>query len=60
MLIAFIFILLITRLVIVQLVQGISLQVKALDQWTRDLPIKATRGLICDTNGNVLATNYST
>lgn len=59
-LIAFIFILLITRLVIVQLVQGISLQAKALDQWTRDLPIKATRGLICDTNGNVLATNYST
>lgn len=33
---------------------------KALDQWTRELPLNAIRGDIIDCNGVVLATNYST
>ena len=37
------------------LVEGKSLQVKALDQWTRDLPNDAPRGQILDRNGVVLA-----
>lgn len=47
------------RLGIVQLVQGNWLQIKATDQWTRDLPITATRGKILDATGSALATSYS-
>lgn len=41
------------------MVWGDTLRQKAVDQWTRELPIKATRGLILDANGNVLAGNVS-
>lgn len=37
--------------------QGKDLQSKAIDQWTRDLPVAASRGLIVDRNGIVLADN---
>lgn len=37
--------------------QGKDLQSKAIDQWTRDLPVAASRGLIVDRNGVVLADN---
>ena len=33
------------------------MQSKAIDQWTRDLPVAASRGLIVDRNGVVLADN---
>ncbi|MBR2160258.1 MAG: hypothetical protein IJ938_02980 [Clostridia bacterium] len=35
------------------------LQNYALDQWTRDLPIRANRGEIYDRNGVILATNQT-
>ncbi len=41
----------------VQIVDGESLQSKAVDQWTRELPIKAVRGNIVDRNGVILAGN---
>ena len=44
------------RLAYIQVVWGRDLQAKASEQWQRDLPIKAYRGDIVDTNGNLLAT----
>lgn len=44
------------RLAYIQVVWGKDLQQKASSQWQRDLPIKAYRGDIVDTNGNLLAT----
>ncbi|MBQ9107606.1 MAG: stage V sporulation protein D [Clostridia bacterium] len=49
------FTLIFAKLIHVMLVEGKSLQVKALDQWTRDLPNDAPRGQILDRNGVVLA-----
>ena len=51
----FLFTLIFAKLIHVMLVEGKSLQVKALDQWTRDLPNDAPRGQILDRNGVVLA-----
>ncbi len=47
------------RLAYIQVVWGRQLQAKAADQWQRDLPIKAYRGDIVDTNGNLLATTQT-
>lgn len=44
------------RLAYIQVVWGHDLQARASEQWQRDLPIKAYRGDIVDTNGNLLAT----
>lgn len=44
------------RLAYIQVIWGKQLQAKASEQWQRDLPIKAYRGNIVDTNGNLLAT----
>ena len=41
----------------VQIVDGEKLQAKAIDQWTRELPVIAKRGDIVDCNGKVLATS---
>jgi stage V sporulation protein D (sporulation-specific penicillin-binding protein) len=60
MAIAFIFLLIFCRLFYIQIIWGNELQIKAIDQWTRELPIIAERGLIADTNGIVLASNKST
>lgn len=51
----FLFTLIFAKLIHVMLVEGKSLQVKAIDQWTRDLPNDAPRGQILDRNGVVLA-----
>ena len=40
----------------IQVIWGKDLQVKASEQWQRDLPIKAYRGDIVDANGNLIAT----
>ena len=48
------------RVFYVQIVDGKSLQKKAIDQWTRELPVKAKRGKIVDRNGIVLAENKQT
>ncbi len=39
---------------------GEDLQTKAIDQWTREIPIISSRGKIVDTNGVVLADNDDT
>lgn len=59
-LVSFVFVAIIIRLGYLQLVKGQWLQAKAIDQWTRDLPLNAQRGMITDVNGVALATNYST
>ena len=41
----------------VQIVDGKSLQVKAIDQWTRELPIVAKRGEIVDCNGKTIVSS---
>lgn len=56
-LITFLFFSLIARLFWVQIIQGENLQLKAYDQWTRDLPMRADRGDIVDCNGIVVASS---
>ena len=60
LLIIFLFLFLFGRLFFIQLIKGKSLQAKAVDQWTRDLPIKAERGAFLDCNGVSLAVSYTT
>ena len=43
-----------------QIIWGEDLQEKAIDQWTREIPIIASRGKIVDVNGVVLADNDDT
>ena len=59
-LVAFVFLIIIVRLGYLQLFKGSWLQARAIDQWTRELPLNALRGDIVDTNGVTLATNYTT
>ena len=57
--IVFIFCLLSVRLFFVQIVNGEKLSAKALDQWTRDLPLTAKRGDIFDREGRLLASSQT-
>jgi len=45
----------VVKLAFIQFVQGEELQIKAEELRTRDLPVSASRGDICDRNGNKLA-----
>ena len=54
------FFVIIIRLFYVTVIWGEELQIKATDQWTRELPVIASRGLIIDRNGVVLADNDDT
>ncbi len=54
-LITFLFAAVFVRLIYLQIFQAEALQVKAAEQWMRDLPLTAKRGLITDRNGVVLA-----
>lgn len=56
-LVTFIFVALAIRIGYIQLFKSKWLQAKAVDQWTRDLPLQAKRGEIIDTNGVILATS---
>ncbi len=58
--ITFIFLFITARLFYVQIIWGKELQSKALDQWTRNVPILAKRGDIIDRNGVVLASTKNT
>ncbi len=58
--ITFLFLFVIGRLFYVQVIWGEDLQTKAIDQWTREIPVIASRGLITDVNGVVLANNDDT
>ncbi|GAB7387666.1 stage V sporulation protein D [Bacillaceae bacterium] len=51
--------LLITRLGYIQLLKGQELRDKAVQLWSRDIPVEAKRGRILDRNGEVLAYNVS-
>ena len=59
MLIASLFILLFGRLFYLQVFFGKTLQSRAEEQWTRDLPLSASRGVIRDRNGVELAVSYT-
>jgi stage V sporulation protein D (sporulation-specific penicillin-binding protein) len=48
------------RLFYIQIIWGNNLQIKAIDQWTRELPLVAKRGVITDRNGVILADNNQT
>ncbi len=58
-LIVSLFILLALRLGYLQIINGKKLQTRAEEQWTRDLPLSATRGTIKDRNGVKLAVSYT-
>ena len=58
--VTFIFLFIFARLFYVQIIWGKDLQEKALDQWTRNIPILAKRGNIVDRNGVLLAGNRQT
>ena len=60
MLITFIFFIVGGKLIYLQIIEGRSLQAKALDQWTRDVPLTAIRGDILDCNGVLLAGSNTT
>nr|WP_286672871.1 stage V sporulation protein D [Anaeromonas gelatinilytica] len=47
------------RLFYIQIINGEKLREGALEQWTRDIPVPAKRGIIYDRNNNVIATNIS-
>ena len=62
MLIIFLFVAVIVKLFYLQIFQSEELQILAIDQWARDIPITAERGNIYDVNGTLLAdtaTSYS-
>lgn len=48
------------RLFVVQIINGQELQLKATEQWTRDLSLTAPRGSFFDTTGDTLAVSYTT
>ncbi len=58
--ITFLFFAIIGRLFYVQVIWGEDLQEKAIDQWTREIPVVAKRGKIVDTNGVILTDNADT
>ncbi len=58
--VTFLFLFVLGRLFYVQVIWGNDLQEKAIDQWTREIPVVATRGKITDINGVVLADNDDT
>ena len=58
--ITFIFLFIFIRLFYVQVIWGEKLQEKAVDQWTRNIPVLAKRGEITDRNGVVLASSIKT
>jgi len=55
LLITFIFLTVAGKLFYLQVIDGKTLQARALDQWTRDIPLGAVRGSIYDVNGTELA-----
>ena len=55
-----IFFALLTRIFYLQIINGKNLQIKATEQWLRDLPLSSKRGEIMDSNGVSLATTITT
>ena len=59
MAITFLFCLFLSRIFYVQAIWEQELTYRALDQWTREIPVTASRGKIFDRNGVLLAGNQS-
>jgi stage V sporulation protein D (sporulation-specific penicillin-binding protein) len=59
-LIIFLFTAIFAKLIYLQIFSGENLQVLALDQWSRDVPVKGERGDIYDVNGVLLADTATT
>ncbi|HHU43163.1 MAG: penicillin-binding transpeptidase domain-containing protein [Bacillota bacterium] len=59
-LIAFLFAAVMGKLIYIQIINSKNLQIKALDQWTRDIPVVGERGDIFDRNGELLADTFTT
>lgn len=57
--ITFLFFCVLGKLFVVQIIQGKSLQIRAISQWTRDLSLSGLRGKILDRNNNILASSYT-
>ena len=55
-----IFFALVGRVFYLQIINGKNLQIKAVEQWLRDLPLSSKRGEILDSNGVSLATTITT
>lgn len=55
LLVVFLFVAVFVKMFAVIILDGGKLQMKAIDQWLRDLPTDAPRGSILDRSGNVLA-----
>jgi len=55
-----IFFALVGRVFYLQIINGKNLQIKAVEQWLRDLPLSSKRGEILDCNGVSLATTITT
>lgn len=58
-LVIFLFVVVLIKLFTVQVLQGITLQSRAISQWTRDLTMSGLRGDITDRAGNTFATSYT-
>lgn len=58
--IAFLFCLFLGRIFYIQVIWEDELHYLALDQWTREIPVVASRGKIFDRNGELLAGNRTT
>ncbi len=58
--VTFLFLLILCQTFKVTVIKGEELRLKAVDQWTRELPVKAKRGDILDCNGVVLAGSKGT
>ena len=60
LIITFLLLLIILKVLYIQIFSYDKLKVLADDLWSRDLPLEASRGLILDRNGVVLADNLTT
>lgn len=60
LLITFLFAAIIGKLIYIEIITADELQAKALDQWTRDIPVTGERGNIFDVNGILLADTMTT
>lgn len=57
--IAFLFLFIFARFFYIQVIRSDEMRYRALDQWTREIPVVAERGEILDRNGTVLAGNVT-
>ena len=57
--IAFLFLFIFARFFYIQVIRSDEMRYRALDQWTREIPVVAERGEIIDRNGTVLAGNVT-